>query len=435
MRSIAVVLGTARTPFGRLGGALATLSAPTLAAVAMRAALERSGVDATDVEHVVLGQVLQAGVGQAPVRQALLKAGLAKTTTGETVNKVCASGLLAAVCAARLISDGDASVVLAGGMESMSNAPYLLPGVRKGYRLGHGVMQDAILQDGLTDAYLQLSMVGMGAKVAAEFGLSRAEQDAFALASHERAAEAARSGRLAAEIVPLHIVEKQLDRLWLPVLPQIAVSQPLSAHQAPSEMQVPYARYMPFETGDVPTRLIEYDEAVRADASLAALAKLSALDIGGTVTAGNAPGLSDGAAALVLAHPDWAREHELTPLAELIDHATVAWDPPYLPLTPAFAAQRLLARHGLQASDIAVWEINEAFAAVALIAARELGIAPDVMNRHGGAIACGHPLGASGARILASVVHQLRARGGGWGIAAICSGGGQGDAVLVRVRH
>jgi acetyl-CoA C-acetyltransferase len=387
MKSRAVILGAARTPFGRLGGALASLSATALGAAAIRAGLERAGLDPSEVEHVILGQVLQAGVGQAPARQAIFQAGLAKTVTGETVNKVCASGLLAVAQASRLVSDGDRAVVVAGGMESMSNTPYLLPGARAGYRFGAGVLVDGLVHDGLLDASLEITMAAAAAKVAAELGPTREEQDAFALRSHERATAAGQDGRLAREIVSLWVTEN---------------------------------------------RSIAFDEPVRADASLAALAALRALDPGGTVTAGNAPGVNDGAAALVIASEEWARERGLSSLAQVVDHAWVAWDSPYLALTPAMAAQLLLDLHGLRTSDIAVWEINEAFAAVALTSAQRLGIDAEAINLLGGAIAFGHPLGASGARIVGSVAHQLRARGGGFGIAAICSGGGQGDALLLR---
>ena len=433
MKSKAVIVGTARTPFGRLGGALASLSATTLGAVAIRAALERAGVAPGDVEHVIFGQVLQAGVGQAPVRQAMFKAGLAKTVTGETVNKVCASGMLAAVSAARLVSDDDAAVVVAGGMESMSNTPYLLPGARNGYRFGDSTVVDGLLYDGLTDVYLAITMAAAGAKVADEFALTREAQDAFALQSHERATAAAKDGRLRREIVPLRVHEKQRDRVVVDALPSVAVARGASDHVAPDGMQVDYKKHMPFVEGEHPSRLVEFDEPVRADASLASMAKLRPLDPGGTITAGNAPGVNDGAVALVITSAEWAREHEITPLAELVDHATIGWDPPYLALTPAMAAQKLLDRHHLRASDIHIWEINEAFSAVALTSAARLGIDASAINALGGAVAFGHPLGASGARIVASVAHQLHARGGGLGIAAICSGSGQGDAVLVRV--
>ena len=433
MKSKAVILGTARTPFGRLGGALASLSATTLGAIAIRAALERAGVSVNDVEHVIMGQVLQGGVGQAPVRQAMFKAGLAKTVTGETLNKVCASGLLAAVYAARLVSDDDAAVVVAGGMESMSNAPYYLPGARTGYRFGDATLIDGLVHDGLTDVYLAISMAAAGAKVADELALSREAQDAFALQSHERASAAAADGRLRREIVPLRIHEKQRDRIVVDVLPPVATVMSQQGHEAPIAMQVDYKKHMPYVTGEHPARLIEFDEPVRGDASLAALAKLRPLDAGGTITAGNAPGVNDGAAALVISTAEWAKVHDIVPLAEIVDHATIGWDPPYLALTPAMAAQKLLDRQNLCAAAIDVWELNEAFAAVALTSAARLGIESNVVNALGGAIAFGHPLGASGARIVASVAHQLHARGGGLGIAAICSGSGQGDAVLLRV--
>ena len=441
MKPGTVVLATARTPFGRLGGALASLAATTLGAEAIRSALLRAGIDPADVEHVIMGEVLQAGVGQAPARQAAFKAGLAKTTTAETVNKVCASGLLAIAYAARTIADGDHRVVVAGGMESMSNAPYLVPGARAGYRYGDGVLVDSMIHDGLWDAYFDEAMAAQGAKVAAELGVTREVQDRFAYRSHARAHAAHEDGRLAAEIVPLRVATKAKGKLVVDVVPTLASARVPALvgggssvwdHTPPAAMVADPARFGPYVSGDVPAVLVERDEPVRPDASLEAMAKLKSLDPGGTITAGNAPGVNDGAAAVVLASPDYARANGIDPLAEVVDHAGVAWDPPYLALTPAMAAQKLLDRHGLTARDIAVWEINEAFAAVALTAATRLGLDPEVINVQGGAVAFGHPIGASGARIVGAVIHQLRARGG-YGIAAICSGGGQGDALLVRV--
>jgi acetyl-CoA C-acetyltransferase len=442
MRSGTVVLATARTPFGRLGGALASLTATTLGADAIRNALVRAGIDPADVEHVIMGEVLQAGVGQAPARQAAFKAGLAKTTTAETVNKVCASGMLAVAAAARTIADGDHRVVVAGGMESMSNAPYLLPGARAGYRYGNGVLVDSMVHDGLWDAYFDEAMAAQGAKVAAELGVTRQVQDEFAYRSHARAHAAHEGGKFSSEIAPIRVAAKAKDRIVVDALPVTAPSRipalvgaggSVWDHTPPVTMVADPALYSPYVTGDVPSVVVDRDEPVRADASLAAMAKLKALDPGGTITAGNAPGVNDGAAALVLASAEYARANGVDTLAEIVDHAGVAWDPPYLALTPAMAAQKLLDRHSLSVRDIAVWEINEAFAAVALTAATRLGLDPDVVNLQGGAVALGHPIGASGARIVGAVVQQLRARGGGYGIAAICSGGGQGDAMLVRV--
>jgi acetyl-CoA C-acetyltransferase len=442
MKSGTVVLATARTPFGRLGGALSSLTATTLGGEAIRNALLRAGIDPADVEHVVMGEVLQAGVGQAPARQAAFKAGLAKTTTAETVNKVCASGLLAVALGARTIADGDHRVVVAGGMESMSNAPYLLPGARAGYRYGDGTLLDAMIHDGLWDPYFDEAMASQGARVAAELGVTRAVQDEFAYRSHARAHAAHEGGKFAAELVPLRVATKAKGKIVVDALPAVAAARvPVLAgggssvwdHTPPASMVADPAIYSPYVTGEVPATLVDRDEPVRVDASLEAMAKLKALDAGGTITAGNAPGVNDGAAALILSSADYARANGVEAIAEVIDHAGVAWDPPYLALTPAMAAQKLLDRHNLSTRDIAVWEINEAFAAVALTAATRLGLDPEVINAQGGAVALGHPIGASGARIVGAVIHQLRARGGGYGIAAICSGGGQGDALLVKV--
>ncbi|HTW83789.1 MAG TPA: hypothetical protein VMD91_06970 [Candidatus Sulfotelmatobacter sp.] len=425
-----------------MGGALSSLSATTLGGDAIRNALLRAGIDPADVEHVIMGEVLQAGVGQAPARQAAFKAGLAKTTTAETVNKVCASGLLAVAYGARVIADGDHRVVVAGGMESMSNAPYLLPNARSGYRYGDGVLVDAMVHDGLWDPYFDEAMASQGARVAAELGVTRAVQDEFALRSHQRAHAAHEGGKLNAEIAPIRVAAKAKGKIVVDAVPATATARvPAMAggapsvwdHVAPQAMVADPAVYSPYVSGEVPATLVDRDEPVRADASLDAMTKLKALDAGGTITAGNAPGVNDGAAAVVLSSAEYARATGVEPLAEIIDHAGVAWDPPYLALTPAMASQKLLDRHGLSVRDIAVWEINEAFAAVALTAATKLGLDPEVVNLQGGAVALGHPIGASGARIVGAVIHQLRARGGGYGIAAICSGGGQGDALLVKV--
>ena len=446
MNSKAAILGIARTPFGKLSGALAPLEATTLGAAALVAALERSGIDPADVEHVIFGHVLQAGAGQNPARQVTFKSGLAKTVTAETVNKVCASGLLAAVNAARLVNEGSNAVVAAGGMESMSNAPYLLKEARGGYRFGDGRLIDAMIHDGLWDYYFPMTMASQGAKVANELGVSRQEQDRFAYESHRRAAAAQAGGELADEIVPLRVAAKAKGKLVVDKLPEPARARvPVSAgssngsadavweHRPSKEFTLNYGEWAPFVTGDVPNVLVDRDEAVRTDASLEAMAKLKPLDKDGTVTAGNAPGVNDGAAALILASGEYARANGRQVMAEILDHATVAWDSPYIALTPAMAAQKLLAKTGIRKDQIDVWEINEAFASVAITSARKLGLDPEAINKYGGAVAMGHPIGASGARLIGTVINQLRARGGGLGIAAICSGGGQGDAVLIRV--
>lgn len=446
MNSKAVVLAMARTPFGRLGGTLSPLEATTLGAAAVVAAIERSGADPAQIEHVIMGQVLQAGAGQNPARQVGFKSGLAKTVTAETINKVCASGMIAVVNAARLIQEGSNDLVVAGGMESMSNAPYILKEARSGYRFGDGRLIDAMIHDGLWDYYFPMTMATQGSKVAGELGLSREEQDRFAYESHRRATEAQNSGKLAGEIVPVRVANKAKGKIVVEKLPEPARARvPVAAgsssnsaddvwaHEPSSEFTLNYAQWAPFVTGDVPSTTLERDEAVRADASLEAMAKLKPLEKDGTVTAANAPGVNDGAAALVLANAQFAQSHGYAPVAHIVEHATVGWDSPYIALTPAMAAQKLLAKTGLSKDQINVWEINEAFAAVAITSARKLGLDPEAINKYGGAVAMGHPIGASGARIIGTVINQLRARGGGLGIAAICSGGGQGDAVLIKV--
>ncbi|GAC1308491.1 MAG: acetyl-CoA C-acetyltransferase [Vulcanimicrobiaceae bacterium] len=442
-----VVISTARTPFGKLGGALAALSATTLGGEAIRAAVARAAIDPAEIDHVIMGNVIQGGNGQAPARQAMFKAGLAKTTTFETINKVCASGLVAIAQAARLI-DAEVKTVAVGGMESMSNAPYAALQARFGYRFGDGALVDLMNYDALLDPFSGWTMAQAQSRVNADLGITREVQDEFAALSHARAAAATADGTLAAEIVPLRVATKAKGRLVVDALPEIArarVPVPVTAgsdeggaayrlfHAPPENMQAQLARYNSYVTGDLPHVVVERDEPIRAETTLAGLAKLRPLDEGGTVTAGNAPGVNDGAAALVLASDGYARARGLDALATIVDHADASWDPAYLALTPAMAAQIVLERNGLRPSDIAIWEVNEAFAAVAWSTANLLGVDPRALNLHGGAVAFGHPVGASGARIVASVVHQLRARGGGYGIAAICSGGGQGDALLVRV--
>ncbi|HEY8320671.1 MAG TPA: hypothetical protein VIG46_02600 [Candidatus Baltobacteraceae bacterium] len=427
-----VILSTARTPFGKLGGALAPLTATTLGSVALAAAIERSGIDPSDLEHVVFGEVLQAGVGQNPARQVVFKSGLAKTVTADTVNKVCASGLLAVVNAMRSIDAGANAVIGAGGMESMSNAPYLLKDARFGYRFGDGTMLDAMVHDGLWDQYFPMTMSTQGSIVAGELGLSRDDQDAFAAQSHQRAHAARESGRLDPEIVAVKVATKAKGKVVVDALPKRGEAR--GDGRTPSaQFTLDQEAYAPFVTGDVPFALVDRDEAVRGDSTVETLGKLKPLEKNGTITAGNAPGVNDGAAALVLADAAWAKARGRTALATVVDHATVAWDSPYICLTPAMAAQKLLAKHGLKHDQIHVWEINEAFSAVALTSSRELGLAEGLINQNGGAVAMGHPIGASGARLIGAVVNQLRARGGGLGIASICSGGGQGDAVLIRV--
>ena len=387
-----VVLGAARTPFGRFGGALASLGAPELGGVAIREAVDRSGVADEEIGHSVFGIVVQAGVGQIPSRQANRHAGLPFSLTTETLNQVCASGLRSATLAETMIRAGDYDVVLAGGMESMSNAPYLLPGARWGARLGDMPAQDAMMHDGLLDAFEGVNMVRFGADGARRFGISREDQDAWALRSHQRAAAATDEGRLAEEIVGVKVAGKRGQ-----------------------------------------TTYVEHDEPIRRDTTLERLAYLPPVDEGGTVTAGNAPGVTDGAGALVLAGASFAGRRGLEPLGVIVAHAKVAEEPPNLLTVPGNAGKKALEKAGWRAEDLDLVEINEAFAGVAIRSTRMLGVDPEIVNTSGGALALGHPVGASGARILMTLLYALKRRGGGRGLATICSGGGQGDAVLVEV--
>jgi acetyl-CoA C-acetyltransferase len=392
-----VVLGAARTPIGKLGGGLSSVDAVELGAVAIRGALERAGVAPEQVDHVVMGQVLQAGQGQIPSRQAQIRAGIPRGVSSETVNKVCASGLRATVILDQAIRAGDVQVGVGGGMESMSRAPYLLAQARFGYRMGDAQALDAMVHDGLTNPFSGRQMFAEATEVADEFELTRPDLDRWALRSHERALRAIDEGRMADEIVPVTVAGKRPGQ---------------------------------------PDTVVEVDEGPRRGSSLEALAKLPGL-VGpdGSHTAGNSPGVNDGGGALVLASEEWAAANDRPVLAEVVAHAQFANDFAYLATTPAGAARRALDRAGQAPGDIDLWEINEAFASVTLHSIRELGLDEARVNVNGGAVALGHPIGASGARILGALVHELRRRGGGLGCAAICSGGGQGDAVILRVHH
>jgi acetyl-CoA C-acetyltransferase len=387
-----VILGSARTPIGKMGGGLSTLQATELGAVAIEGALERSGVEPEQVEHIVMGQVLQAGQGQIPSRQAQIKAGIPKEVSSETINKVCASGIRATVILDQAIRAGDVNVGVAGGMESMSQAPYLLPGARFGFRMGDVKALDAMVQDGLTNPFSGKQMFVEATEVGDELELTRADLDRWALRSHELALKATDEGRLPEEIVSVTVKGRKGDTV------------------------------------------VEIDEGPRRDTSLEKLAALPGL-VGkeGSHTAGNAPGVNDGGGALVVASEEWASANGKEVLAEIVTHAQSADEFAYLARTPASAARKALEKAGLKAEDIDVWEINEAFASVTLNSIRVLGIDEDRVNVNGGAVALGHPIGASGARILGSLVYELRRRGGGLGCAAICSGGGQGDAVILKV--
>ncbi len=387
-----VILSAARTPIAKLGGGLSGIDATELGGIAIEAALQRADVAPEQVQHVVMGQVLQAGQGQIPSRQAQIKAGIPKTVSSETINKVCASGIRAAALIDNAVRAGEVEVAVGGGMESMSRAPYLLPQARFGFRMGDGKAIDAMIHDGLTNPFSGKHMAHEASEVATELELTRLDMDRWALRSHELALTATDEGRLPEEIVPVVVKARKGDTV------------------------------------------VEVDEGPRRGSSLEALAKLPPIFTkDGTHTAGNSPGVNDGAGAVVLASEDWARRNGKPALATILAQAQVADDFPYLARTPAAAAQQALDKAGMSADQVDLWEINEAFASVTINSIRVLGIDEDTVNVNGGAVALGHPIGASGARILGSLVLELRRRGGGVGCAAICSGGGQGDAVIVEV--
>jgi acetyl-CoA C-acetyltransferase len=379
-----VIVSAVRTPFGKLGGSLADHEATELGSIVIRAALERIGLEPQEIEYVIMGQVLQGGAGQAPARQASIGAGLPIEVGSDTINKVCASSIRAVEMADQMIRAGDHHVVVTGGMESMSNAPYVLKKARFGYRLGDGTLIDLMTHDGLTSTFDGRRMVEQASFVSRELGISREDQDRWALRSHERAIDAIDNGRFREEIVPV---------------------------------------------GD-----FAVDEGPRRDTSYEKLSKLQPVfDREGTTTAGNAPGVNDGAGALVVTSEEFARRRGLEPLATIVSQAYVADDFAYLARTPAKAGQAALARAGKTIEDVERVELNEAFSSVVLNSAEMLDADPEKVNVNGGAVALGHPIGASGARILSTMIYELRRNGGGLGLAAICSGGGQGDAVLVEV--
>jgi acetyl-CoA C-acetyltransferase len=387
-----VILGTARTPFGKMGGGLAKLDATELGAKAISAALERAEVGPDQVEQVIYGQVLQAGQGQIPSRQAQIKADIPREVPSETINKVCASGMRTIGLADQAIRAGDLGVAVTGGMESMSQAPYLLPGARFGFRMGDVEAIDAMTHDGLTNPFTGKQMINEASEVSNELEITRADMDRFAERSHRLASEATDEGRLAEEIVGVSVKTRKGEEA------------------------------------------VEADEAIRPDTSLETLAKLPA--IGGddaTHTAGNAPGVNDGAGAVIVASDEWAESNGRAPMARVLSYGAVADDFAYLAKTPAGAARQALEKIDKSPEDVDLWEINEAFASVAINSMRMLGIDEEKVNVNGGAIALGHPIGASGARIVGALVHELRRRGGGLGCAAICSGGGQGDAIVIEV--
>jgi len=382
--SRSVIVSAVRTPFGKLNGGLAAYPATELGAIAIRAGLERVGLEGSEVDYVIMGQVLQAGAGQAPARQAAVAGGIPIDVPSDTVNKVCASSIRAVEIADSMIRAGDVEVVVTGGMESMTNAPYALPKARRGYRMGDGTLVDLMIWDGLRSTFDELHMVQQAAKVARELRVSREDQDAWAFRSHERAAAAQDAGRFDDEIVPV---------------------------------------------GEV-----KADESVRRDTSLEKLAALKpAMDPEGTVTAGNAPGVNDGASCVVVCSEEFAQRRGLEPLATIVAQGYVADEFEWLARTPANAGLQALEKAGKSIGDVERVEVNEAFSSVALNSVAMLRADPDTANVNGGAVALGHPIGASGGRILGTMVHELRRNGGGLGLAAICSGGGQGDALLIEV--
>jgi acetyl-CoA C-acetyltransferase len=379
-----VIVAAARTPFGKLGGALKDYEAPALGAIGIRGALDRVDVRDDEVEYVIMGQVLQGGAGQAPARQAAVGAGLPKEIPSDTINKVCASSVRAVEIADQMIRAGDHDVIVAGGMESMSNAPYVLKQARFGYRLGDGVVIDLMLHDGLVSSFDGKHMVEQASFVSRELGITREEQDAWALRSHQRAVAAIDEGRFVEELVSVDGVDT--------------------------------------------------DEAPRRDTTLEKLAGLKPVfDPEGTTTAGNAPGVNDGAGALVVVSEEFAQKRGLEILATILGSAYIADEYAYLARTPAKASARVLEKAGKTIDDVDRLEINEAFASVTVNSLKMLGADPEKANVNGGAVALGHPVGASGARILGTMIYELRRNGGGLGLAAICSGGGQGDALLLEV--
>jgi acetyl-CoA C-acetyltransferase len=392
-----VIASAARTAIGKFNGQVSHLPAVEFGATAIKAALERAGISGDQVDYVIMGQVLQAGTGQITARQAAVKAGIPTSVPAITINKVCLSGLNAIAIADQMIRAGEASVVVAGGMESMDQAPYLLPKARQGYRMGDGKLVDSMIYDGLWDAFNHKHMGDQSDDVNTEFKILREDQDKWAARSHERAAKAIEEGRFKEEIVPLEVPQRKGD----PIV---------------------------FDT----------DEGVRPDTTVQTLARLKpAFQAEGTITAGNASQVSNGGAAVVVMSAERAQELGVTPMAEILAHGMSAEEPPYLHTVPALAVQSALKKAGLSPNDIDLIEINEAFASVALHAVGMLfnggKEAEEKVNVNGGAVALGHPIGCTGARLTVTLLHELKRRGGGIGAAALCGGGGQGDAIIFRV--
>lgn len=387
-----VILSGARTPIGRLSGALASFPATELGGFAIKAALQRAGVEPDDVDYVFMGQVILAGTGQITARQAAVNAGIPMTVPATTVNKVCLSGLNSIYLADKMIQDGEADLVVAGGMESMTQAPYLLPGARAGYRLGDGELIDSMMYDGLTCVFDHCAMGEGTENYAAQAGISRDAQDALAAQSHERAATAQKDGLFDEEIVPVEVPQRKGD----PVI-------------------------------------VDTDEGVRADTTVESLAKLRpAFAKDGNITAGNASQISDGGSAVVVASKQKAEQLGAEPLGEIVGYGQVAGPDASLLTQPSRAIKQALDRAGRSVSDVDLFELNEAFAAVGLASMADLGVKDDIVNINGGAIALGHPVGMSGNRLALHLLLELRRRGGGMGAAALCGGGGQGDAMLLE---
>ncbi len=388
-----VIVSAVRTPIGRFAGGLSTLTASDLGATAIKEALQRANLSGNQVGEVIMGTVLQGGQGQLPSRQASQKAGLPWEVRTETINKVCASGMRSVTLGDILIRSGEEEVIVAGGMESMSNAPYMLPKARWGLRMGDSTVQDLMVHDGLTCTFTGVHMGTYGNSVAKEMEITREDQDAWAFRSHQRAIEATEKGIFDAEIVPVSVPQRKGDPI-----------------------------------------IVSKDESPRKDTTPEKLASLRpAFDHDGTITAGNAPGVNDGASALVLMSEDRAEKEGKKVLATILGHASIAVEAKDFPKTPGLVITELLKKTGTKLEDIDLFEINEAFAAVALASANLAGLDLEKVNVNGGAVALGHPIGASGARIIVSLIHELKRRGGGLGIASICSGGGQGDAILIQV--
>jgi acetyl-CoA C-acetyltransferase len=391
----AVIVSAVRTATGKFLGSLKSLTAPQLGAIAIREAVARAGIDPAIVEECIMGNVVSAGLGQAPARQAALRGGLGNDVAALTINKVCGSGLKAVMLAAQGIAAGDTDVVVAGGMESMSNCPYLLSGAREGLRLGHGQAVDSMINDGLWCTFEDWHMGNAGEVVAVDFGITRRAQDEFAVNSHRKAAEATAAGRFRAEIVPVTIPQRKGDAI-----------------------------------------VFDRDESIREDTSIEALTGLKpAFKADGTVTAGNAPPVNDGAAAVVVMSDRKARELNVTPLARIAGQATSGLAPKYVLMTPVEAIKRVVKKVGWSLHDVDLFEINEAFSVQLIAVLRELGIDDSRVNVNGGAIALGHPIGASGARILTTLLHALQQRNMKRGIAALCLGGGNGVALAVEMLH